>query len=122
MIKAMKTGKKPVARMTVEVSSNGTEFRSVRCINCEDPECLKICISGAISRNEETGQVTTDENRCVGCWSCVIACPEGAVFGPLEGEARAHKCDLCPQLEIPACVAICPNEALMVVEIEGVKR
>jgi carbon-monoxide dehydrogenase iron sulfur subunit len=29
------------------------------------------------------------------------------------------KCDLCPGLEVPACVANCPNEALVFVE-EGV--
>jgi len=116
IVKAMKTGEKPVARMSVETSADGMDFRTVRCLHCEDPECIKTCISGAISRDEASGVVTINEQKCVGCWSCVIACPEGSIIGPGMGRSKAYKCDLCLSREVPACVAACPNAALLLVK------
>lgn len=118
IIRAMKTsGEKPIPRMCLEVSLSGNDFRTVRCRHCDDPECLKVCIAGAIRKDTETGIVAVDALRCVGCWSCVLACPEGAITGPASGQGRAVKCDLCVGLENPACAAICPNEALLIKEI-----
>lgn len=116
IIKAMKTGKRPVPRMTVDTNAEGTDIRTTRCRHCEDPECLKVCVSGAISKNENTGIVTVDQNKCVGCWSCVLACPFGAVIGPVGGEGKVFKCDLCIERGVPACAGICPNEALALEE------
>ena len=46
-----------------------------------------------------------------------MVCPYGAIKPDAEGKVVA-KCDLCPNLEVPACVANCPNEALIYEEVE----
>lgn len=123
IVKAMKTGGRPIPRMSVETSTDGMSFRSIRCLQCEDPECVKICISGAATRDEETGIVLIDELKCVGCWSCVIACPEGAITGPAAGRGKAYKCDFCIERGFPACVSVCPNQALIIREdVESTTR
>ncbi len=65
-----------------------------------------------MQKDTETGVVTVDTDRCVGCWTCVVACPNSAVI-PDFNRGKSVKCDLCPHLEVPACVANCPNEALI---------
>ena len=66
----------------------------VVCQQCTDPVCIDVCIKGAISRNEEIGVVVIDERLCVGCKSCIIACPLGGIlYQPIKGYAM--KCDLC---------------------------
>jgi Fe-S-cluster-containing hydrogenase component 2 len=59
---------------------------------------------GAISRNEETGALAVNEDLCVGCKTCVIACPLGGVlYHYIKG--CAMKCDLCGG--DPECVKSC---------------
>jgi carbon-monoxide dehydrogenase iron sulfur subunit len=68
-------------------------------------------------RDEVTGAVMVDAERCIGCWTCIMACPYGAIRRDgRNGHAVALKCDLCPGLEVPACVANCPNRALTYAE------
>jgi carbon-monoxide dehydrogenase iron sulfur subunit len=85
---------------------------SVRCQHCEDAPCLDFCLTGAIQRDAATGIVTADEAKCIGCWTCVLACPFGAIQRDTE-RGRVVKCDLCAGKEVPACVSNCPNEALV---------
>jgi carbon-monoxide dehydrogenase iron sulfur subunit len=70
-----------------------------------------------MSLDKETGLVVHDDEKCIVCWTCIIACPYGAIKPDLSGKIVA-KCDLCPNLEVPACVANCPNEALTYEEVE----
>jgi carbon-monoxide dehydrogenase iron sulfur subunit len=60
----------------------------------------------------QTGRVIYDEEQCVGCWSCLMACGFGAIKRHPVKE-KIVKCDLCPDRDVPACVAACPNEALV---------
>jgi phenylacetyl-CoA:acceptor oxidoreductase subunit 1 len=46
----------------------------VRCNHCKEPPCVKVCVTGA-SQQREDGIVWVDQNKCVGCRYCVIACP-----------------------------------------------
>ncbi len=110
LVKAFRGPNIPVPRLRVEVDKH-VSF-SVRCQNCEDAPCVHACITGALSRNSESGQVICEEERCVGCWTCTLVCPYGAIRQN-QAEKRMAKCDLCPEEEIPACVANCPNEALI---------
>ena len=64
---------------------------------------MHACIVGAISTDDE-GVVLTDPDRCIGCWTCVMVCPYG-VIGRHAEEKKAYRCDLCPDLETPACVS-----------------
>ncbi|MDR1607821.1 MAG: 4Fe-4S dicluster domain-containing protein [Deltaproteobacteria bacterium] len=102
----------------------------VQCKHCENPACQAVCRSEAITRID--GKVLVDREKCIGCKSCVEACPFGAVnMAPLgfernpDGSNRsvAHKCDLCHELDGgPACQRVCPTEALRLVEREDLER
>jgi len=66
-----------------------------------------------------------DTQKCMGCWTCILACPNGALTrdnGDKNGNKVVAKCDLCPGLDVPACVANCPNEALVFVEDDVVEE
>ena len=105
---------RPVSRVRVE--TNQPSSNSVRCQHCKDTPCVFACLSGAMSLDEETGLVVHDVEECIGCWTCIMVCPYGAIKPDASGKVVA-KCDLCPDLILPACVANCPNEALVCEEV-----
>ena len=111
IIKAFRTERDTVVP-GVQVEESGLVTFAVQCRHCDDAPCIEACITGAMYRDPTTGAVVCEEERCVGCWSCIMVCPAGAV---LRGKARkvASKCDLCTGEETPVCVAGCPNEALI---------
>jgi carbon-monoxide dehydrogenase iron sulfur subunit len=106
---------KPVSRVRVE--TNKPSSISIRCQNCKDAPCVNACLSGGMSLDKETGLVVHDSEKCIGCWTCIMVCPYGAIKQDSSGKVVA-KCDLCPNLETPACVANCPNEALVLEEVD----
>ena len=65
-----------------------------------------------MSKDPASGIVTVDPEKCIGCWTCIIACPYGVLTRDIS-QSVVIKCDLCPGQTIPVCVANCPNEALM---------
>ncbi len=90
-------------------------FVAVQCRHCPEPPCAYACLTGAMQQDPLTGEVTLDPDRCIGCWTCILVCPYGAIRRDQQRNI-AVKCDLCPHLEVPACVANCPNEALLFAE------
>ena len=109
MVKALKD--KPVfARIRVEEKDNITY--AVSCRHCKDPICVKSCISGALSK-DESGAVVIDHDRCVGCLTCILVCPYGAVSVGEGGVVQ--KCEFCLKNSCgePACVKGCPNRAII---------
>ena len=84
---------------------------AVSCRHCTDPICVKSCIAGAISKRD--GVVRIDKNKCVGCLTCVLVCPYGALAPGEDGVMQ--KCELCLDnvCGAPACVAGCPNNAIV---------
>ncbi len=102
---------------SIEVSfSRGTPW-VWKCQQCETAPCAEACFTGGLRRDPESGTVVQDREACVGCGSCVLACPiEGVKL--LAEEHRADKCDLCRDEEIPACVRVCQSRALVYAEGE----
>ncbi len=87
---------------------------ALQCRHCDASPCTKACITGAMRKDSETGVVTNDRSRCVGCWSCIMVCPFGAIGRDERNGKTASKCDLCISTgDIPACVKGCPNGALI---------
>ncbi|MGC8603048.1 MAG: 4Fe-4S dicluster domain-containing protein [Desulfomonilaceae bacterium] len=86
----------------------------INCMRCEKPACEMVCPRRATFRNYITGAMEVDASRCIGCLSCVIACPFGATFvDPDNGSIL--KCDLCGG--DPTCVKVCPTGALSYEEL-----
>jgi anaerobic dimethyl sulfoxide reductase subunit B (iron-sulfur subunit) len=92
----------------------GISFFSISCLHCGDAPCLMVCPTGAISKRDKDGVVEVNQDLCIGCHSCALACPFGAPQFP-EG-VRMSKCHFCidrveHDLE-PACVRVCPGKAI----------
>lgn len=85
----------------------------VMCHQCENAPCVGACPTGALSMGAE--RVEAESSRCIGCQSCAVACPFGAITIEVSaGQAPTIvKCDLCGGRDRgPACVDVCPTAAL----------
>ena len=100
----------------IRVIKTGSFSTAVPCRHCEDAPCANVCPSGAISR--VNGAVYVEQALCIGCKSCMLACPFGAMQVTMENErVEAQKCDLCLHREAgPACVEACPTSALACID------
>lgn len=111
-------------------------FLPMQCQHCENPACVEVCPTGA-SQKREDGIVWVDDELCIGCESCMKACPYQAEYNVRthlsaepeyyvdvvvgEFDAPAHKggtvekCMFCFNLidrgEVPACMQLCPGRA-----------
>jgi carbon-monoxide dehydrogenase iron sulfur subunit len=120
LVQAIREGEIPRPRIHVEaIDERGILHRvraiAIQCRHCEDPACALACVSGGIHRNDETGNIIISLEKCVGCWSCIMVCPIGAIKRS-EDRHQALKCDRCPDLESPACITACPTGALILSE------
>jgi len=108
------------------------------CNHCEDAPCERVCPTGATYARPD-GIVMVDRDKCIGCGTCIVACPydqrtrlepemlRQGLFGggrltPFEEQGLTRftvgtvvKCTFCHErvdagLQ-PACVATCPTEA-----------
>lgn len=93
------------------VYQNGPVCVALSCRHCAEPACVAACISGALSKDPVSGRTEYDESKCVGCWSCLMSCPFGAIKRHPAKE-KIVKCDLCKDRKMPACAEACPNRAL----------
>ena len=88
-------------------------FLPVQCQHCSDPECVKVCPTGA-SQKMADGTVQIDKSKCIGCQFCAMSCPYNVRY--LNEEERVvEKCTLCEQKvaqgELPQCVSQCGGMA-----------
>ena len=109
-------------RITV-IKAEG-QRNAITCRHCEDAPCLRSCPNGAIAQTGDSVQVC--QEKCIGCKSCMVACPFGVmevVVTPQAAgqvKASAQKCDLCAGREAgPACVENCPAQALTLADDEA---
>ena len=95
-----------------------TQFVPRLCMQCENSPCTTVCPVGATFRTQD-GVILVDEDRCIGCGYCVVACPYGARYlvpagarTPTGVAGVADKCTFCyhriTRGREPACVEICP--------------
>ncbi len=97
------------------------EFASY-CRQCEEAFCVTACPKDALERLD-SGTIKRYNMRCIGCKSCVLACPFGTIF-PEVINYVTNRCDYClNQLQedpkyIPACVESAPNGSFRMVEME----
>ena len=108
----------------VQVEQSGYVSFALQCRHCEDAPCIEACMTGAMQRDPASGAVLCNTDQCVGCWMCIMVCPVGAIRRGAPAttgkQARvASKCDLCMGAETPACVANCPNEAIVYQDDNG---
>ena len=86
-----------------------------RCNHCDNAPCVAICPTKALYKRAD-GIVDFDSTRCIGCKSCMQACPYDALYIDPYSHTAA-KCNYCAhRTEIglePACVSVCPEHAII---------
>lgn len=102
-----------LARLAVSKDMVRYEFHIRICQQCDSPDCIPACPTGAMGRNGR-GVVVLVEDECIQCGACADGCPYSAIFYN-EAQGRYLKCDLCAGREGgPLCVEVCPVGALAV--------
>lgn len=104
------------------------DFGVMRCNHCTDAPCIAICPTQALFKRDD-GIVDFDNERCIGCKSCMQACPYDAIYIDADTNTAA-KCNFCAHridqgLE-PACVVVCPTESIWMGDLDdpdsGIRR
>ena len=115
----------------LEVIKTETVSAPIQCRHCEDAPCAKACPNDAIERINSS--IRVNESKCIGCKTCMIACPFGAIdLSPLseipvdklyfKENMVANKCDLCAETKDgPACVKVCPTKAFKIVKEDDIE-
>lgn len=105
-------------RNRVVVSEEGVNT-PIFCRQCDLPECVFTCMTGAMAKDPQTGYVTYDQEKCASCFMCIMACP----YGVLKADKLQHKvimkCDMCMDHpdQTSQCVAKCPMQAITLEEV-----
>jgi Fe-S-cluster-containing dehydrogenase component/formate-dependent nitrite reductase membrane component NrfD len=98
-----------------EFPNTRRHFLVNRCNHCDDAPCVAICPTRALYKRAD-GIVDFDRERCIGCKSCMQACPYDALYID-PNDHTAAKCNYCAhrvdQGLQPACVVVCPEQAII---------
>ncbi len=96
-----------------EAAGQKREYIPVLCNQCNNPPCTRACPTSATYKDPKTGIVLIDKDRCIGCKTCMLACPYNARY--LNGLTKTvDKCNFCWDTrlskgeELTACAAACP--------------
>jgi anaerobic carbon-monoxide dehydrogenase iron sulfur subunit len=105
----------PAPRARVKLTSVDGVSVPTECRHCDAAACVAACPTGAVFKDGPHGPVMLKSELCVGCGSCVVACPYGVIRQHYETH-EVYKCDLCAERlaaeTIPACVEACPTGCL----------
>lgn len=86
----------------------------MQCMHCAEPSCVAVCPTGAAFKRKD-GIVLIDEDVCIGCKNCVVACPF-AIPGENEESKVVEKCTFCKERmaegKPTACSEACPADAI----------
>ena len=90
-------------------------YVSLTCQQCDKPACVEQCPTGAM-RKDDDNIVRVDTETCIGCGTCVEACPYHHPFVNQE-TMKSTKCTLCTDespdgAPHPVCATACPVRAL----------
>lgn len=103
-----------------EFPNTSRHFGVMRCNHCDAAPCVEICPTSALFRRDD-GIVDFDNSRCIGCKSCMQACPYDALYIDPDSHTAA-KCNFCAhRVELnlePACVVVCPTRAIMAGDLD----
>jgi Fe-S-cluster-containing dehydrogenase component/formate-dependent nitrite reductase membrane component NrfD len=95
-------------------------YSVLRCNHCADAPCVTICPTRALFHRAD-GIVDFDDSRCIGCKSCMNACPYDAIYINPDTHT-AHKCNFCAhRVELslePSCVIVCPTQAIVAGDLD----
>ena len=94
-------------------------YLPVTCQNCDEPFCTEVCPAKACHRDPESNKVVIDKKVCIGCKTCIIACPFGVPFFD-HVEHVSVKCDFCDG--DPQCVKSCETKAIDYVDADMANR
>lgn len=117
-------------RIRVEVGIDYLTFPN-RCRHCNPAPCMSVCPTNALERDEETGSVIVNYEKCIDCYMCAIACPFGVIQFRNVYQLRPNrevnaKCDNCIDRQRkgkePACVEACKTGALEFGEVNDLIR
>lgn len=92
------------------------EFTVKHCKQCEEAKCAEYCPVHAIHSDEDTGARVVDEEVCIGCGMCSIACPWNM---PVVDSTRgvSTKCISCGR-----CAEQCPNGAIQFIDWQDIAQ
>ena len=96
---------------------DGEVYMRHACNHCNSPACASACLTKAMVKTDE-GPVIWREDKCMGCRSCMIACPfDIPKFEYQSANPKIQKCRMCfekmQEGEVPVCVENCPGEAIL---------
>jgi carbon-monoxide dehydrogenase iron sulfur subunit len=87
-------------------------YLPIVCQHCSSAPCMQVCPVNAIEFRGDV--VYLDDEKCIGCGLCALACP----FGAIVMADKAHKCVLCIEKDEPACVKACSKRCLEAISVE----